>query len=179
MDADIEIVAVPPEEPVVRRFSHELWLPYQRDLEAAVSSFALADDIEDLLEEEEVAFRKSLLESDDYFGWVAVESFDPETDDLSEDGTFVGFITAKINEAPPVFDQPDRVTIGDVYIDEPYRGSGLADSLVARLVDLADAHDCTELRLEVDVDNERAQAYYEKLGFEIHRHIMTVPVDQL
>lgn len=179
MVSEVDIVSIPPDEAVIRRFSEELWLPYTRELEATVSTFRLAEDIEDLLEEEEVAYRQSLLESDDYSGWVAVEDFDPETDDLTEDGTFVGFVTAQINEAPPVFDQPDMVTLGDIYIKEAYRGSGLADALVERVVALADAHDCTVIKLEVDVDNERALAYYEKLGFEPHRFIMTVSTDEL
>ena len=36
-----------------------------------------------------------------------------------------------------------------------------------------------ELALDIDVDNERAVAYYEKLGFESVRYRMRVPVDEL
>jgi len=43
----------------------------------------------------------------------------------------------------------------------------------------ADAREqeCGELRLDVDVDNERARAFYEKQGFEPHREQLTRPVE--
>jgi len=36
-----------------------------------------------------------------------------------------------------------------------------------------------ELTLDVDVENERALAFYEKLGFEPYRHKMAVPVSEI
>ena len=39
--------------------------------------------------------------------------------------------------------------------------------------------DCSELVLDVDVDNERALAFYEKMGFETLRRRMRVAVDEL
>jgi ribosomal protein S18 acetylase RimI-like enzyme len=38
---------------------------------------------------------------------------------------------------------------------------------------------CEQLVLEVDIDNERALAYYEKLGFEVGKYRMRVPVEEI
>lgn len=65
----MNVVELPADEAAVRRFVEELWLPYNRDLEATVERFALAD----------------------------------------VDGSFAGFVAAEIDEAPSVFDRPDRL----------------------------------------------------------------------
>jgi ribosomal protein S18 acetylase RimI-like enzyme len=36
-----------------------------------------------------------------------------------------------------------------------------------------------ELALQVDVDNDRALAYYDKLGFDVARYRMHVPVEEV
>ena len=53
----------------------------------------------------------------------------------------------------------------------------LADRFVERAVADARDHDCEQLRLDVDVDNERALAFYERIGFEDYRKQMTMAVD--
>ncbi|WP_037605654.1 ribosomal protein S18-alanine N-acetyltransferase [Streptacidiphilus rugosus] len=45
-------------------------------------------------------------------------------------------------------------------------GTGLGTRLLQRLIDQATAASCTELLLEVRVDNERAQRLYTRFGFE-------------
>lgn len=172
----MDILPVPPEEPVVRRFSEELWLPYNRELEDVVATFALAEDL-DL--DSEVEFRLDSLSSESYRAWVAVDS-DGSVDEGSSladvDGEFAGFITTDVEACPPVFDYPDRLKIGGIYVREPYRGTGLADDLMERAIERARAEDCGELSLDVDVDNERALAFYESYGFETFRLAMSVPV---
>jgi ribosomal protein S18 acetylase RimI-like enzyme len=76
-----------------------------------------------------------------------------------------------------VFDRPDRLVIGDVYVLERYRGTGLARELVDRAGRRARESGCAEVRLEADVDNDRALAFYEKLGFETVRYTMSVSVE--
>jgi ribosomal protein S18 acetylase RimI-like enzyme len=69
--------------------------------------------------------------------------------------------------------------VGDIYVRESSRGSGLARDLMARAERRAAETDCSELVLDVDVDNERALAFYEKMGFETLRRRMRVAVDEL
>lgn len=173
----VHIRSLPADEDAARRVAEELWLPYHRDLEAAVESHALADD---LSLDEEVAFRLDLLESDTYRAWVAVEGDEPTGVPLAEVGReLVGFLTADVDECPPVFDRPDRLKIGDVYVRESHRGTGLARDLLDRAVDYARETGCGELSLDVDADNRRALGFYETVGFEPHRYEMTVPVEDV
>jgi ribosomal protein S18 acetylase RimI-like enzyme len=172
----VHIRPLPADEAAAQRFAEDLWLPYHRDLEAAVESHNLVDDVP---LDEEVEFRLDRLESDTYRAWVAVEG-EPTDAPLAEvDRDLVGFITAEVDECPPVFDRPDRLKIGDFYVRESHRGAGLAWDLFDCAVDDAREADISELSLDADVDNERALAFYEKVGFEPHRHYMTVSVEKL
>jgi len=180
---DVDLRRLPAEEMPVRRFLRRLWLPYHRELEATVDDHQLADDVD--LVEEELPFRLDRLEADGYRLWVAVDgtsggSDDPNIDSLaSTAGNLLGFIATDVDRSPSVFDRPDRLVIGDVYVREGYRGSGLARELLERATERARAAGCDELALDVDVDNDRAIAFYEKLGFETRRHRTTVAVDDL
>lgn len=173
---------LPADEPAVRRYVEELWIPFHHDLEATVDRHALAEDVD--LVAEETAFRLDRLDEAGYRAWVAVD--DSPTDgagndaDLATtDGDFVGFVTTEIDEASSVFDRPDRLVVGDIYVREPYRGTGLSRRLIDRATERAREAGCAELALDVDVDNERAIGFYENLGFETHRRRMTVSTADL
>lgn len=172
----MEIRRLPADEDAVRRYVEELWLPYHRDLEATVEAHALADGVDVVAEE--VEFRLDRLEAENYRTWVAVEGSGTDPD-LAADGDLAGFVATDVDESPSVFDRPDRLVVGDIFVREPHRGTGLARDLVARAAERARAVGCDELSLDVDVDNERAVAFYEKLGFEPYRRQLTVPVDEL
>lgn len=178
----MEIRPLLPDEAAVRRYVEELWLPYHRDLEATVDAHALADDVD--LVAEEVEFRLDLLEEESYRAWIAVDATRDERSrgDVAladVDGDLVGFVTTDVDESPTVFDRLNRLIVGDIYVREPYRGTGLARDLIDRAAERAREAGCANLTLDVDVDNERAVAFYEKLGFETHRRRMTVVVDDL
>jgi ribosomal protein S18 acetylase RimI-like enzyme len=169
---------LPPEDAAVRRYVEDLWLPYHRDLEAAVEGHDLADDVD--LVAEEMPFRTDRLEDDNYTLWVAVDDAGGEDVTLATgEGDLAGFVSSEVDEPPSVFDRPVRLVVCDLYVREPYRGSDLSRDLVDRVVERADSAGITELALDVDVDNERALAFYEKLGFEVLRHRMTARVAEL
>lgn len=172
-EADVTLRELPAEEAAVRRYVEELWLPYQRSLEATVEEFALVDEPEADIVDEEVTFRTDRLESDDYELVVAVESL------ATTDGDLVGFVGTEVEAAPSVFDRPDRLAVGDIYVDEAHRGTGLAERLMAHAADRADREGCGRLRLDVDVGNGRALSFYERLGFEPYRHRMRVDRERL
>ncbi|WP_435358114.1 GNAT family N-acetyltransferase [Haloarchaeobius sp. DFWS5] len=179
----MQFCTLPAEESAVRRYVEELWLPYNRTLETAVASHALVDWSDDDIVEAEIDFRLGKLEAEGYELVVAVDDdADPADDDVAladTPGDFTGFIATELNPAPPIFDQPDRLKIGDIFVREPYRGSGLASDLVDRVVERARDENYPELALDVDVDNERALAFYDRIGFEPHRHTLTASVDGL
>ncbi|WP_424014493.1 GNAT family N-acetyltransferase [Halorubrum xinjiangense] len=190
----MEIRRLPATEPAAERYARELWLPYHRDLAAAVDAHSLADRPDDELIAAEAAFRLDLLREDaDRRLWVvSVDSeiapgdvdsgaLDPEEPAPvgvpDPDRDLVAFISTSVDECPEVFDRPDRLVVGDIYVDESYRGTGLADRLMGRAEVDARGQGCGELRLDVDIDNERATAFYEKRGFEPYRKQLTREVE--
>jgi GNAT superfamily N-acetyltransferase len=178
----LEIHRLTADEDAVRRYVEELWLPYHRELETTVDAHALADDIDVVAEE--VEFRLDRLESESHRAWVAVDAEETERSNgervlADGDGGLSGFVTTDVDEAPTVFDRPDRLIVGDIFVREPYRGTGLAQDLIDRAAERARETGCEKLALDVDVDNERAVAFYDTLGFEPYRREMTVSVDEV
>lgn len=174
---------LPAEEPAVRRYVEELWLPYHRELASAVEDHGMADDAD--VVDEEVAFRLERLASEDHRTWVAVDEVGGKTTDAdasaltAPENAFAGFVTADVERSPSVFDRPDRLVVGDIYVCAAFRSTGLAHRLVRRTARYARETGCGELVLEVDADNERALAFYDSLGFETRRRRMVVSADEL
>lgn len=175
IQAAMNIVELPAEEAAVRRVIEDLWLPYKHELEATVDRFALADDA-DLLPEE-LPFRLNRLDSERFRMWVAVDAATDSGTLAETDGEFAGFIAAEIDEAPSVFDRPDRLAVCDLYVRKSDRGTGVATDLFDRLRAWARETGCEEFSLDVHVDNDRAIAFYEKLGFETTKCQMVASVE--
>ena len=171
----MDVLPLPADEAIVRRYIEDLWLPYNRELEAIVDGFALAADVD--LVAEELAYRLDRHETESYRAWVAVDGSHDEGNLADIDGDFAGFVTTDIDESSSVFDRPDRLVVCDIYVREPYRGTGLARELIDRARTRARESGCADLTLEVDADNERAIAFYEKLGFEASRYTMVASVE--
>ena len=167
-----------PDDADVERFVTELWIPYHRDLSAAVADHAIVEN--DDLVDDVTTFTLDQLDSPDVYLWIAVDgASDPFARLAETDGTFAGFLLGAVEASPSTFTWPDRFVIGDVYVREDDRGTGLADRLVERAANQAREEGCSELALDVDRDNERALGFYEKLGFEPARHRMRLPVEEL
>ena len=112
--------------------------------------------------------------------WVALGDLaDPTAPIATTETAFAGSISTTFEPAPEAFAWPDRLVIGDLYVVPAYRGGGLADKLVARAAQIAREDGYPELALNVDLDNERALAYYETLGFGATRQRMRVSVNDL
>ncbi|WP_336133378.1 GNAT family N-acetyltransferase [Natronomonas amylolytica] len=62
----------------------------------------------------------------------------------------------------------DAAVINELYVAPNWRGEGVADALIEAAVDVARGQDLPldRLLLDVDRDNERAYAFYERHGFE-------------
>lgn len=156
----------------MRRFVEELWLPYHDDLETAVDSHVMADDVD---VDDIVEFRTDFFDDPSKRLWVAIDDVDDLTGTIAElDGTFAGFLSTHLNTPPSKFETPARLHLGNFYVDPAYRGTGLADDLIARAIQHAREDGAVELSLDASVDNDRALAYYEKLGFDIAKYRMRV-----
>lgn len=170
----------PANEDAVLRFVEELWLPYHRELERTVDRHSLADNVD--LVSEEAEHRLERLQTDTHRIWIAVDtSGDDESQSdqvlANTEADLVGFITTDSEEAPTVFDQPDQLVIGDIYVRPSHRGTGLSRDLIERAKTRAQEEGCSELALDVDLDNERAVAFYEKIGFEPYRLRMALKIE--
>jgi len=154
------------DERELRRHIDALWLPYQRELADIIDDFDLAEGVDFV--DAEVDFRLEQLENGTQELVVA-----------EDDGDWVGFVVTDVDEASDVFEQPNRLVVGDRYVDPDYRGGGLARGLMAHAAARADREECSEVALYVDVPNERAIAFYEKLGFETARKRTRVETDEL
>jgi ribosomal protein S18 acetylase RimI-like enzyme len=63
-------------------------------------------------------------------------------------------------------DAPDRAHLVSVYVTPAHRGTGLADQMVGVVRDWArDEAAVSRLHLYVHEDNQRARAFYRRLGF--------------
>lgn len=86
-----------------------------------------------------------------------------------------------------VFLLPERLTfiwdaavVNELYVDPAYRGTGVADDLLDAAVDVAreQALPLDRMLLDVDPENERAYAFYERHGFEPWGDIVARPLDR-
>jgi ribosomal protein S18 acetylase RimI-like enzyme len=62
----------------------------------------------------------------------------------------------------------DAAILNEIYVRPPYRGTGIADELMDAAVSFADDQTLPLDRLVLDVDreNDRASAFYDRHGFE-------------
>jgi ribosomal protein S18 acetylase RimI-like enzyme len=171
----MQIRRVRNEESSWERFVEELWLPYLRELGRETGSWAVPEDVD---VDDIVDYRTDYFDAPEKRVWVALDDVDDSSGPLDElDATLAGFVGSTLRTPPAKFETTDTVHIGNFYVEPEYRGTGLADDLVARVCQHAREDGAVELSLEVDADNDRALAYYEKLGFEVAEYEMRVPLD--
>lgn len=103
---------------------------------------------------------------DRYLAWVdrCVED-DPRCVTVVErDGALVGYVFVLPERLAMIW---DAAVLNEVYVRPADRGSGVADGLLDAAVAFARDQDLPldRLVLDVDRDNERAQAFYDRHGF--------------
>jgi GNAT superfamily N-acetyltransferase len=82
-------------------------------------------------------------------------------------GRVVGLIQAKYDEqtSHPFLRPYSEIYINDMVVDESLQGSGVAQTLMDRVITWAKEKGVDRLRLQVFEFNQRAQAFYAKQGF--------------
>ncbi|WP_030275853.1 GNAT family N-acetyltransferase [Streptomyces sp. NRRL B-24484] len=101
------------------------------------------------------------------------------------DGGWDGSVTVLIERAgrEDVFGAPvdvDQAHLVGVFVRPEQRGTGLARALFDAAIDFAHGLDglkVSRVRLYVHQDNERAEAFYRKIGFARSGHSVPVPGD--
>lgn len=84
-----------------------------------------------------------------------------------EGGVLAGFGQLRWGEAPECVGAARPAEIQRLYVDRPWHGKGLAQSLMAALLDLAREGGAEVVWLGVWGHNPRAIAFYRKLGFVV------------
>jgi len=69
-----------------------------------------------------------------------------------------------------------RAMITDLYVEEEYRGQGIASKLLERCLQYLKSMGVEEVRVNVLVNNTPAISLYRKLGFTDHMTIMSRPL---
>ena len=84
---------------------------------------------------------------------------------LVDDGEAVGYVFVLPERLAFLW---DAAVINELYVATDYRGRGAAEALLDAAIDFAreQALPLERLLLDVDPDNERAYAFYQKFGFE-------------
>ena len=94
-----------------------------------------------------------------------------------ESGEVVGYVFVLPERLAMVW---DAAVINELYVAPDYRGTGVADDLLAAAVDLASDQSLPLDRVVLDVDpaNERARAFYDRHGFEPWGELVAREVDR-
>ena len=81
-----------------------------------------------------------------------------------EGGTLAAFAKLGPDDLPGA--APDSIELYQLYVLEPWKGRGIAASLMEWAIGEARLRGAAELRLTVYIDNHRARRFYERYGFE-------------
>ncbi len=154
--------AVPDDEPAIRQVQKLTWLAtYPNEAHGITSAdiTAMFDDTSEAARQRAASRRRSINATPQAHLWVA-----------EEDGAIVGFCLARKTE--------ETHCIQALYVLSAYQGRGIGKRLM--LVGLAWLGDERPVRLTVASYNDRAIAFYERLGFEVvgppaHTEVFPLP----
>jgi len=97
-------------------------------------------------------------------------------------GSHVGFIMGIVHKVEGVeaFENNEEQygEVIELYVEEAFRGTGLADELMKKLeVYLKEKH-CNQIYIEVFAPNEQARKFYEKCEYHVRDYVMMKKLNQ-
>ena len=162
-----------PYEPADGAALWELKAAFERSLGGANDEKAATYEakLTDAYRERYLAWADDCVERDPGCITLAVADGDDASGDpepaatAAGDGEAVGYVFVLPADLAFVW---DAAVVNELYLAPDYRGTGVADDLMAAAVAHARGQDLPLDRLVLDVDpeNERAYAFYERCGFE-------------
>ncbi len=87
-------------------------------------------------------------------------------------GRPVGFALAALQDGGPLWKHRDGVEVEALYVERAWRGTGLAEALLAAALSWAEDLGQPVVQLYVTAGNERAIRFYERQGFRAVQGIM-------
>lgn len=101
-----------------------------------------------------------------YLDWVErCVADEPRCVIVADDGVLVGYVFVLPQRLAMIW---DAAVVNELYVAPDYRGTGIADELMDHALALASEQDLPldRLVLDVDPDNARGRAFYDRHGFE-------------
>jgi GNAT superfamily N-acetyltransferase len=89
-----------------------------------------------------------------------------------DQGRPAGFVLAAVHRDSPMWRHRDWAEITALYVERPWRGTGLADDLAGRALSWAAELGLPAVQLYVTASNARAMRFYERQGFNPAQVIM-------
>lgn len=127
-------------------------------------------------EEKQATYEAKLTEDyrEEWLDWVArcvdeqersVQVAESDADRADQNSTLAGYVFVLPESLAYVW---DAAVLNEIYVAPEYRGTGVADDLMDAALAFARNQDLPLDRLVLDVDreNDRAQAFYDRHGFE-------------
>lgn len=96
--------------------------------------------------------------------WTERQPF-PHAWVAEEEGELCGFLSCAPRRALPVLDRPLAWVVGDLFVAPEARGRGVARALVDAAREAAERAGFAEAQVQTLVADERAVAFWQKLGF--------------
>lgn len=91
------------------------------------------------------------------------------------DGEIVGYIFFYFwTSGGPAARTRKMISIDDIGVDQSRRNQGIGQKMMEDLKEFAREEGCAAVNLYVDAPNENAIAFYQKCGFHIRNHGMTM-----
>lgn len=103
---------------------------------------------------------RTMLESPQYAIFVAED----------DEGQVVGLLS--ISQRWTLWHAGPCALIEEVVVDEEARRQGIGHALMRAALDWARAQGCSEVGVSTEGDNVKAQAFYQRLGFESVAHLL-------
>ena len=89
-----------------------------------------------------------------------------------DQGRPAGFLLAGVHSDSPMWQHREWAEIMALYVERPWRGTGLADDLAGRALNWAAELGLPAVQLYVTASNARAMRFYERQGFNPAQVIM-------
>lgn len=147
----------PASEDDVPTLVDELWTPFIREMLEEDPDSELAEGFR----EDALAYRREQLAAEDRIDRVAVD-----------DGTLLGYVSAEIQEPPPVIRRGDTLHVDELYVRPAHRREGVGTALLDEAETWGENQGCARATLSVNRPNEGAQSLYRERGFGIALHRM-------
>lgn len=127
-----------------------LWLELMAYHERTDRRFMLRDRAAELFR----AYALQYIEQDDAHLWIALAGEE-----------VIGYVTARVDSIPPVYLVDRCVLLEDQYVTGAWRSRGIGERLTREVLAWAERDGYDHVQLQVAAFNERAHAFWRRMGF--------------